>query len=98
MTIPIWYIVPVACAVLTAIAIPIAPRLLVRARGRSECPHCGVRTTRTIINFGTGSDRVSARAILYRCRNCGGAMRYARRSNGSEYWEAVGDRSGKYVP
>jgi hypothetical protein len=64
-----------------------------RSRGRQPCPHCGRKKARAVLEIETGPTGVGPRSIVYECRGCGGAMRYARRPTGEEFWEAVEESS-----
>jgi hypothetical protein len=63
--------------------------ILAFSRGRRPCPHCGRRTARTAEAATTNPLVLRPGDILYRCRACGGAMRYARGPTRKEYWEPV---------
>lgn len=56
---------------------------------REPCPYCGRRSGRLLAEHRLGPDGLRPQALIYQCRTCRGALRYARRPTGQEYWEQV---------
>lgn len=85
------YLMPILGWASAAVALGIAAWFL--AKARRPCPHCGrkaERAIRTVHSVAGG-----ARDLLYECRACGGAMRYARRPDGEEFWEPIEEPAGR---
>lgn len=80
----LWSLVAALGAVMAVGAIPMAGWLFMQAR--QPCPHCGRKASRTIREVHSVAGGLGARALTYACRACGGAVRYARRPDGQEYW------------
>ena len=78
-------VLPLLGSVLAAGVLPIAGWLV--TKGRQPCPHCGRRAARSI--RAVHSVAGGARALTYACRSCNGAVRYARRPDGEEFWEPI---------
>jgi phage terminase large subunit GpA-like protein len=82
----LWSLIAAVAAATVVGAIPVAGWLFVKAR--QPCPHCGRKASRTVSEVHSPGG-LGARALTYACGACGGAVRYARRPNGEEFWEAV---------
>ena len=83
----LWSLVAAVAAVTVAGAIPAAGWWF--GRGRQPCPHCGRKAPRTVRDVHSAAGGLAARDLTYACRACGGAVRYARRPDGEEFWEAI---------
>ena len=83
----LWSLVAAVAAVTVAGAIPVAGWLF--AKARQPCPHCGRRAPRAVREVHSAAGGLAARDLTYACGACGGAVRYARRPNGEEFWEAI---------
>jgi len=88
----LWSLVAALAAVMAVGAIPMAGWLFIQAR--QPCPHCGRKASRAIREVHSPGG-LGARALTYSCRACGGAVRYARRPNGQEYWVPVDDQEAR---
>jgi phage terminase large subunit GpA-like protein len=84
----IWLLIPALGALAAMGLLPLAGRFV-----RQPCPHCGRRASRTVLDVQSIAGVPDARSITYTCRACGGAMRYARRPTGQEFWEPIPLRS-----
>jgi phage terminase large subunit GpA-like protein len=79
-----WYLIPALGAIAALGVLPLAGWLV-----RQPCPHCGRRASRTVHDVQSIVGVPDARSITYTCRACRGAMRYARRPTGQEFWEPI---------
>jgi chromosome segregation ATPase len=77
------YLVRALVDLISSSALPLVGRF-----GRRPCPHCGRKSSRALAEGPSIAGLIPAR-VVYVCRACGGAMRYARGPNRKEYWEAV---------
>jgi hypothetical protein len=80
---------------LMAGSVPVA-RWIVRRR-RKPCPYCGRRASRVVREVHAPAG-LAPRALTYACRACGGALRYARRPNGEEFWVPIDGVEGAETP
>jgi phage terminase large subunit GpA-like protein len=80
---------PIQLLYLAVIAAAPVVGILAFSRGRLPCPHCGRRSARTLESSTTNAALLLPGGMVYRCRACGGAMRYARGPTRKEYWEPV---------
>ncbi len=87
MTTVTWYLLPVGGLCLALGVFRVAA--WVDSRRRQPCPHCGRRAARTVVSFRPGLGQIRPESLVYACSACGGAVRYARRPTGQEYWEPI---------
>jgi hypothetical protein len=81
---------PIQLLCLAVIAAAPVVGVLAYSRVRLPCPHCGRRSARAPESAERNPAVLRPGSTFYRCRACGGAMRYARGPNRKEYWEPIG--------